>query len=144
MAVAVLVGVLVIGYLALGMPGMDHDGDGSAGDAGTMDASEMGDMRVGADEFAERMEHEDAVVVNVHVPYEGEIAGTDLFIPYDRIGDDPRLPSARDTEILLYCRTGRMSQEAAAALMAASYTDVVELEGGMQAWQAAGRELVFR
>src|SRR5690606_30773808 len=82
-AVAVLVGVLVIGYLALGMPGMDHDGDGSAGDAGTMEASEMGDMRVGADEFAERMEHEDAVVVNVHVPYEGEIAGTDLFIPYD-------------------------------------------------------------
>ena len=81
-------------------------------------------------------------MINVHTPYEGEIEGTDLFVPYDRIGEDPRVPADRSTAIALYCRTGRMSQEAAETLVAKGYTNVADLDGGMEAWQAAGRRVV--
>lgn len=92
--------------------------------------------------FAERMENEEAAVINVHVPYEGEIEKTDAFIAYDKIVDDASLPKDKNTEILLYCRTGRMSEEAGAVLNKEGYTKVAHLEGGMKAWEAAGRTLV--
>lgn len=92
--------------------------------------------------FAERMQNKDAMVINVHVPYEGEIDQTDAFIPYDRIVGDPRLPKDKNSEILLYCRSGRMSEQAAAALIQAGYTNVADLKGGMNGWEAAARPLI--
>lgn len=126
----------VVAYFAFGMPGMDHGG-GSAGMA-SMDPSEM---TVSVDDFASRLASPDAFVVNVHVPDEGMIEGTDASIPYDEIVDDDRLPADKTTPILLYCKTGRMSGEASTALMEAGYADVVHLDGGMDAWVAAGRPL---
>lgn len=126
----------VVAYFAFGMPGMDH-GAGTSGMAG-MDPS---DMTVEVDEFASRMTAPDSFVVNVHVPDEGTIEGTDAVIPYDEIVGDDRLPASKDTPILLYCKTGRMSATAASALMGAGYRDVVHLAGGMDAWVAAGRSL---
>lgn len=82
------------------------------------------------------------VVINVHVPNEGEIAGTDLTIPYDSIASAKTLPADRSTPIALYCRSGRMSTIAARALLNAGYTNVVELAGGMNAWTGAGRVLL--
>jgi len=83
----------------------------------------------------------DGFVINVHVPDEGSIPGTDAAIPFDQVVGDERLPEDRSTAILLYCKTGRMSADAAMALMKAGYLDVVHLEGGMDAWIAAGRRL---
>ncbi len=81
-------------------------------------------------------------LINVHIPYEGELAGTDAFIPYDRISQDPtRLPTDRAAAIVLYCRTGRMSAEAATTLVRLGYRNVRHLTGGMDAWQAAGYPL---
>jgi len=93
--------------------------------------------------FEERMKNERAMVINVHVPYEGELAGTDAFIPYDKIKDDPRLPEDKGTELLLYCRSGRMSEEAAVDLHEEGYTSIAHLEGGMKAWEASGRQVVY-
>ena len=93
--------------------------------------------------FEERMKNEAAMVINVHVPYEGELDGTDAFIPYDKIKDDPRLPEDKATEILLYCRTGRMSEEAGTDLHEEGYTNIAHLEGGMKAWEASGRKLTY-
>lgn len=129
--------LVIVGYFALGMPGMDHSGGGSSGMSG-MGAS---DMAAGVDDFASRKVEPDAFVVNVHVPDEGGIAGTDAAIPFDRVAGDARLPDDTATPILLYCKSGRMSAEAANALMDAGYTDVVHLDGGMDAWVAAGRPL---
>lgn len=129
--------VLIVGYFAAGMPGMDHGGGGTAG-MGAMDAS---DMAVGVDDFSSRMAEPDAFVVNVHVPDEGGITGTDAAIPYDRVAGDTRLPDDTTTPIVLYCQTGRMSAEAATALMDAGYADVVHLDGGMDAWVPAGRSI---
>ena len=94
--------------------------------------------------FANRLKDPDSFVINVHVPYEGEIEGTDAFIPFDEIAGDDRLPADKEAEILLYCRSGRMSAEAATTLVDEGYTNVYELQGGMNAWEAAGRKIVSK
>lgn len=94
--------------------------------------------------FEERMKSNDkAMVINVHTPYEGELDGTDAFIPYDKIKDDSRLPEDKGTELLLYCRSGRMSEEAAVDLHEEGYTHIAHLEGGMKAWEASGRQVTY-
>ncbi|MCA1844753.1 MAG: rhodanese-like domain-containing protein [Actinobacteria bacterium] len=92
--------------------------------------------------FADRMNDKNAVLIDVHVPYEGELENTDAFIPFDKIVGDSRLPKDKDAEILLYCRTGRMSEEAGNALHNAGYTNLSHLEGGMRGWEAAGHKLI--
>jgi rhodanese-related sulfurtransferase len=82
------------------------------------------------------------VLINVHVPYEGELEHTAAFIPFDHIVGDARLPQDKSTEVLLYCRSGRMSEIAGDALHAAGYTHLAHLEGGMRGWEAAGRKLL--
>ena len=81
-------------------------------------------------------------LINVHVPYEDHIEGTDAFISFDSILDDPELPADQSAPIALYCRSGNMSAQATADLVAAGYTNVVDLDGGMNAWETAGRELL--
>ncbi|KMO72862.1 rhodanese-like domain-containing protein [Mycolicibacterium chlorophenolicum] len=95
------------------------------------------------DEFAAAIAEPDRVTVNVHVPFEGDIAGTDLSIPFDQITEQAgRLPTDRGAALAIYCRSGPMSATAAEALRGLGFTDVVELRGGMRAWQADGRELI--
>jgi rhodanese-related sulfurtransferase len=92
--------------------------------------------------FAKRLGDPGAFVVNVHIPYEGEIKGTDAFIAYDEISGDEDLPTDKGAEVLVYCRSGRMSKEASGALAADGYTNVYDLQGGMNAWESAGRRIV--
>ena len=99
-------------------------------------------VRLGPEEFAARMGNSGAEVINVHIPYEGELEDTDAFIPFDQIVGDTALPADKGSEVLLYCMTGRMSVTAGDALTAAGYTDVSHLEGGMRAWEAAGKTLL--
>lgn len=144
-AVALVLGaVLVGGYFATGMPGMGHGA--STADGASMSSMDEGAMppftRLAPDDFASHLAEPSAVVVNVHTPYDGEIEGTDLFIPYQRIVGDSRLPDDRDAEIALYCRSGRMSERAAEALVDAGFSSVVDLAGGMDAWQADERPVV--
>jgi rhodanese-related sulfurtransferase len=120
--------------LPLALTGCGDDTDDGAGTAGAVDL-------VSPEEFAQRLTDRDAVVLNVHVPYEGEIAGTDLFVPFDEVASSTELPSDRGLPLLVYCRTGSMSATATADLVDAGYTDVTDLEGGMVAWQASGRAI---
>lgn len=95
-------------------------------------------------ELKAQLGKKDFVLVNVHTPYEGEIAGTDRFIPFDRIASSRLLPKDRSAEIVIYCRSGRMSAIAAPALVKLGYTNVRELKGGFNAWVAAGYALERR
>lgn len=89
------------------------------------------------------LKSKDFFLVNVHVPYQGEIESTDAFIPFDEV--EARLsefPPARDAKIVVYCRSGSMSAIAARALVNAGYTNIYDLGGGFLAWSAAGYTLL--
>ena len=113
--------------------------------AGCGGSAEPGDSQpsklAGPAEFARAVKEPARVTINVHVPNEGSIAGTDLWIPFDGIATRGGELPAPGTPLALYCRSGRMSAVAARTLAGLGYTDVVELEGGMEAWVASGRKL---
>jgi len=107
---------------------------GVARDAGYRDVSAAG--------LRDMLAHKDFVLVNVHIPYTGEIERTDLLIPYDEIGKKVgALPARKDAKIVLYCRSGHMSVTAARTLAGLGYTNLWNLEGGMIAWKDAGYAL---
>jgi rhodanese-related sulfurtransferase len=94
-------------------------------------------------EFATALADDDVLVLNVHVPDEGSIAGTDAAIPYDEVrARSAELPQDLDAAVAVYCKSGRMSAVTVGTLRDLGYTDVVELRGGMDAWAADDRELL--
>lgn len=98
---------------------------------------------VSPDRLAQMLEHKDFTLVNVKTPYSGEIAGTDLYIPYDQLtARASELPADKSARILVYCRSGVQSSQAAQTLLDLGYTNVWNLDGGMNAWEASGRQLI--
>lgn len=94
------------------------------------------------DDFAEEILKGDRFVLNVHIPDEGSIRGTDADIPFDALAQNTdRLPDI-GTPLAVYCRSGSMSATAVVELKDIGYPDIVELEGGMVEWEASGRPLV--
>ena len=85
----------------------------------------------------------DFFFVNVHIPYEGEIARTDAFIAYDKVEQQLHLlPAKKDAKVVLYCMSDRMSTIAAETLVRLGYTNVWNLVGGMVDWRQRGYSLM--
>lgn len=100
-------------------------------------------VRVSPATFADVIATAETFVLNVHTPDEGSIPGTEANIPFDRLrmrADE--LPADRSAPIAVYCRSGSMSTQATVTLGDLGYTDVTELEGGMEAWRDDGRALL--
>ncbi len=95
------------------------------------------------DTLASMLERKDFTLLNVKTPYVGEIAGTDLYIPYtDLASRAAELPPDKAARIVVYCRSGNESAIAAQTLLELGYGNIDNLDGGMVAWTASGRQVV--
>ncbi len=82
------------------------------------------------------------ILINVHTPDEGSIRGTNMTVPFDQLrARAAELPSDHAAPLAIYCMTGGMSAIAGDTLAGLGYFDIVELRGGMRAWEADGRLL---
>lgn len=109
----------------------------SSEETGTGSTADPGWTRLSSQELSDMMGAEDVYLVNVHVPYEGEIVGTDAHISYQEIASRlDELPS--DQTLVIYCRSGNMSTQAAQEMVDAGVTGFYELEDGFTAWEEAG------
>lgn len=85
------------------------------------------------------------ILLDVRTPQEwaedGHIAGATL-IPLAELEARAAGELPQDAEIVVYCRSGNRSQQAAAFLVEAGYTDVSDM-GGVRDWIAAGYEVEY-
>ena len=89
------------------------------------------------------LQKKDFVLINVHIPYEGELPQTDLFIPYTAIDQNiEKLPQDKAARVVLYCRSGRMSAIASETMVNMGYTNVWNLKEGMNEWKQKGYSLL--
>jgi rhodanese-related sulfurtransferase len=95
-----------------------------------------------ADQLKVALEQKNFILVNVHIPYQGEIPQTDLQIPFNQITENLDKLPGKDQPIVIYCRSGSMSTAAGRELVKLGYTNIVELTGGFNAWKQAGYELL--
>lgn len=82
-----------------------------------------------------------ARLIDVREPSEynaelGHIAGTEL-VPLATVGE-AAMAWDRNQEIVVVCRSGGRSGRAAAALAAMGFKRIINMSGGMLAWNAAG------
>jgi len=83
------------------------------------------------------------LLVNTHIPFQGDIGGTDVSIAFNEIADHlAELPADKNAPVVLYCRSGPMSVRAATTLAGLGYTRIYSLEGGFNAWSRAGLPMV--
>jgi rhodanese-related sulfurtransferase len=97
------------------------------------------------DQFAKMMDQKDFILINVHIPYYGEIAQTDLLVPFNAIEQQKNdLPKDKNARIVVYCMMGPMGDIAAEKLASMGYARVSNFQGGMMAWTQSGRHLQRR
>lgn len=91
---------------------------------------------VGSSEFSILAKDEKNFLLDVHVPEQTHIPGTDTSIPYNEIFLNlNKLPEDKSTPILVYCRTGTMSKEASKEIASLGYTNVYDLDGGINIYK---------
>lgn len=98
---------------------------------------------INATELKRMLKDKDFRLIDVHIPEQEHIEGTDAFIPYNdidsiinQIGED------KDTKVILYCRSGSMSKDTANKLVDLGYTNIYDLDGGINEWISNGYETV--
>ena len=85
------------------------------------------------------------VVLDVRTPSEfkgGHLAEATLMNVNDSNFKDQISALQKDKPVYVYCAAGVRSNKAAKILKQEGFTQVFELSGGIQAWQAAGKPVV--
>ncbi len=138
---AVLLGAIAIVMVVGGVAASSLFGGGSSG---WVEQGNGGSWtNIGPDQLASMMTRKDFTLLNVKTPYIGEIEGTDLYIPYpDLASRRAELPANKDAKIVVYCRAGNESRVALQTLIDLGYTNLWNLDKGMESWAASGRPIV--
>lgn len=105
--------------------------------------STTGGPSVSAQQATHMINRQDAVVVDVREPGEygaGHIIGA-RNVPLARIGAAGNELKRKDKPLIVYCQRGERSPKAAALLRKQGFGSVVNLSGGIGAWQQAGLPL---
>jgi rhodanese-related sulfurtransferase len=98
---------------------------------------------VSVQELQIMLENKDFTMINGHIPWQGDIAQTNLRLASNEIEKNlDQLPQDKDSKILVYCLTSGMAKEAISALLSQDYTDLWMLEGETTAWEAVGLSLI--
>jgi len=92
--------------------------------------------------FAQKMEEDNGPIVDVRTPKEyksGHIDGAVNLHVYDK-DFATRLDSLDvNKTVYVYCKAGGRSAEAVESMKTKGFTHIVELDGGMDAWNEAGK-----
>lgn len=92
-------------------------------------------------ELKQALQKGDIFLVDVHTPEQRHIKGTRLFIPYNEVEKfQDKLPQDKSALIYLYCEGGPMGNAAAKSLYKLGYHNLINLDGGANAWKKAGFE----
>ncbi len=103
----------------------------------------IGYKDISTKDLSAMLKNKDFTLVNVHVPYVGDIKGTDISIPFNTIANNlDKLPKDKTAKIVLYCQSGSMSRIAADTLSQLGYSNVYNVEGGMIQWQKDGNSII--
>lgn len=97
-------------------------------------------LPISPNEFVtQRQQDSQLLVINVDSFYRGEIAGTHVYIPYDRMEEFfIALPKDKARAILLYALEPNQAASAAASLAALGYHNIYTLSGDAASWAEAG------
>jgi rhodanese-related sulfurtransferase len=110
-------------------------------------SSEPSWKRVGADAFEEAIARDDGFLLDVRTLAEweqdGHLANATLISHTELEARQNELPTDKDEAILLYCRSGNRSQDAALTLQELGFTNIIELETGINGWKDAGKPVVY-
>ena len=145
MSSAILATLLLLVLSVFGWPGLRMASAASTNQGlPVLSRNAFGFMDLRVEQLARSMSSKNFTLVNVHVPDQGSLPNTDVSIPFDQIKSNLVKLPGKNAPIVVYCRSGGMSVQAAATLAAAGYTKIYDLKGGFNAWKAAGHALLSK
>ena len=93
---------------------------------------------ISVSELKQMLENKDFRLVDVHIPEQQHILNTDNMIAYNDVEKFISEFPNKNEKVVLYCRSGGMSRTLSQKLIFQGYTNIYNLEGGLNAWQSEG------
>jgi rhodanese-related sulfurtransferase len=113
-------------------------------DLSQLPKNKWGYADVTAEQLQPLVEGKDFLLVNVNSSAAEIIPGTDFTIPFDQIEENLDLFPRKDQPTVLYCQAGGLSRSAVLDLVELGFTNIIWLNGGINAWKRADFDVETR